>query len=152
VTFVLTAGVLIGIGQSGVTYSVVSACLGRRYPPEKRSMALGHLGAAGSFGQFAMLPLTQWMLTNLGWHGTLFAPRGRRARDRSAVRGDGRTARRPRTRIPAIGARSGSRSILASRLRAPVLRLLRLRLPGRVRRRAPASRISPTAAWRRTSR
>src|SRR6187200_3251196 len=37
-TFVLTAGVLIGIGQSGVTYSVVSGVLGRRYPPEKRSM------------------------------------------------------------------------------------------------------------------
>ena len=72
-TFVLTAGVLIGIGQSGVTYSVVSGVLGRRYPPEKRSMALGISAAAGSFGQFAMLPLTQWMLTNLGWHGTLFA-------------------------------------------------------------------------------
>src|SRR4030095_14310396 len=49
--FVLTAGVLIGIGQSGVTYSVVSGVLGRRYPPEKRSMALGISAAAGSFGQ-----------------------------------------------------------------------------------------------------
>src|SRR4030095_14224903 len=71
--FVLTAGVLIGTGLSGVTFSVVSGVLGRRYPPEKRSMALGISAAAGSFGQFAMLPFTQWMLTHLGWHGTLFA-------------------------------------------------------------------------------
>ena len=70
--FVLTAGVLIGTGQAGVTYSVVSGVLGRKFPPEKRSMALGISAAAGSFGQFAMLPLTQWMLTNLGWHGALF--------------------------------------------------------------------------------
>jgi len=72
VTFVLTAGVLIGIGQSGVTYSVVSGVLGRKFPAEKRSMVLGISAAAGSFGQFAMLPFTQWLLTNIGWHGTLF--------------------------------------------------------------------------------
>ena len=69
--FLLTAGILVGTGQSGVTYSVVSGVLGRKYPPEKRSMALGISGAAGSFGQFAMLPLTQWMLTHLGWHGAI---------------------------------------------------------------------------------
>jgi predicted MFS family arabinose efflux permease len=45
--------------------------IGRRYPPEKRSMALGISAAAGSFGQFALLPLTQWLLTGLGWHGAL---------------------------------------------------------------------------------
>ena len=70
--FVLTAGVLIGVGQSGVTYSVVSGVIGRKFTPEKRSMALGISAAAGSFGQFAMLPLTQWMITNVGWHGALF--------------------------------------------------------------------------------
>ena len=73
VIFVLTAGVLIGVGQAGVTYSVVSGVLGRRFPAEKRSMVLGISAAAGSFGQFAMLPFTQWMLTNMGWHGTLLA-------------------------------------------------------------------------------
>ena len=74
--FVLTGGVLIGIAQSGVTYSVVSGVLGRKFPPEKRSMALGISAAAGSFGQFAMLPLTQWMLSNIGWHGALFVLAG----------------------------------------------------------------------------
>jgi predicted MFS family arabinose efflux permease len=68
---ILTAGVLIGIGLSGVTFSVVSGVLGRAYPPEKRSMALGISAAAGSFGQFAMLPLTQWLLAHVGWYGAL---------------------------------------------------------------------------------
>ncbi|MEP7182323.1 MAG: MFS transporter [Betaproteobacteria bacterium] len=69
--FVLTSGVLIGAGLSGVTFSVVAGVLGRTFPPEKRSMALGIAAAAGSFGQFAMLPLTQWLLSNVGWYGAL---------------------------------------------------------------------------------
>ncbi len=67
----LTAGVLIGIGLSGVTFSTIAGVLGRAYPPEKRSMALGISAAAGSFGQFALLPLTQVLLSSLGWYGAL---------------------------------------------------------------------------------
>jgi predicted MFS family arabinose efflux permease len=74
--FVLTSGVLIGMGLSGVTFSLVLGVIGRRYPPEKRSMALGIAAAAGSFGQFAMLPLTQWLLTHVGWHGALLIMAG----------------------------------------------------------------------------
>ena len=70
-SFVLSAGILIGLGLSGVTFSVVQGVIGRRYPPEKRSMALGISAAAGSFGQFALLPFTQWLLTGIGWHGAL---------------------------------------------------------------------------------
>ena len=71
VMLVLTSGVLIGVGLSGVTFSVISGVLGRSFPPEKRSMVLGISAAAGSFGQFAMLPLTQWLLSNVGWYGAL---------------------------------------------------------------------------------
>jgi len=74
--FVLTSGVLIGAGLSGVTFSVISGVLGRRFPPEKRSMALGISAAAGSFGQFAILPLTQWLLSSIGWYGALLAMAG----------------------------------------------------------------------------
>jgi len=74
--FVLSAGLLIGIGLSGITFSVVSGVIGRAFPPEKRSMALGISAAAGSFGQFAVLPLTQWLLTHIGWHYALFALAG----------------------------------------------------------------------------
>jgi predicted MFS family arabinose efflux permease len=71
--FVLTSGVLIGVGLSGVTFSVISGVLGRRFPPEKRSMALGISAAAGSFGQFAILPMAQWLLSHVGWYGALLA-------------------------------------------------------------------------------
>jgi len=74
--FVLTAGVLIGTGLSGVTFSIIAGVLGRRFPPEKRSMVLGISAAAGSFGQFAVLPLTQWLLSNVGWHFALLALAG----------------------------------------------------------------------------
>ena len=73
---VLTAGVLIGTGLAGLSYSVVAGVLGRRYPPEKRSMALGISAAAGSVGQFAILPLMQWLLSGLGWRGALMALAG----------------------------------------------------------------------------
>ena len=64
---------LIGTGLSGLTFSVVAGVLGRAYPPEKRSMALGISAASGSFGQFALLPVTQSLISQLGWYGALFA-------------------------------------------------------------------------------
>jgi MFS family permease len=67
----LSSGVLIGLGLSGTTFSIVYGVLGRIYPPEKRSMALGIAGAAGSFGQFAMLPATQALITGAGWLNAL---------------------------------------------------------------------------------
>jgi MFS family permease len=70
-TFILASGVLIGTGLSGVTFSIIAGALGRAFPPEKRSMVLGISAAAGSFGQFALLPLTQWLLSNVGWTGAL---------------------------------------------------------------------------------
>jgi len=69
--FALSAGVVFGTSLSGVTFSVVAGVLGRAFPPEKRSMVLGISAAAGSFGQFAMLPLTQFLLTHIGWSGAL---------------------------------------------------------------------------------
>ncbi|HEX4883835.1 MAG TPA: MFS transporter [Casimicrobiaceae bacterium] len=73
VVLVLTSGVLIGTGLSGITFSIMAGVLGRAFPPEKRSMALGISAAAGSFGQFAMLPATQLLLSTLGWYGALVA-------------------------------------------------------------------------------
>lgn len=63
----LSAGLLIGLGLSGTTFSVVLGVVGRVYPEHKRSMALGVAAAAGSFGQFAMLPLEQSLISGFGW-------------------------------------------------------------------------------------
>ena len=73
---VLSCGLLIGTGLSGLTFSVISGVLGRAYPPEKRSMALGISAASGSFGQFALLPLTQVFISQFGWYGALIALSG----------------------------------------------------------------------------
>lgn len=67
----LSAGVLIGLGLSGTTFSVVLGAVGRAVAPEKRSMAMGIVSAAGSFGQFAMLPGTLGLLQWLGWSAAL---------------------------------------------------------------------------------
>lgn len=63
----LSAGLLIGLGLSGTTFSVVFGVVGRAFQSESRSMALGIAGAAGSFGQFAMLPLEQALISGFGW-------------------------------------------------------------------------------------
>lgn len=69
----LSAGVLIGIGLSGTSFSVILGVVGRALPPEKRSMGMGIASAAGSFGQFAMLPSTLGLIGWLGWSAALLA-------------------------------------------------------------------------------
>jgi len=67
----LSAGLLIGIGLSGTSFSVILGVVGRAVPVEKRSMAMGIAAAAGSFGQFAMLPGTLGLIGWLGWSAAL---------------------------------------------------------------------------------
>ncbi|MND74447.1 putative MFS-type transporter YhjX [compost metagenome] len=69
----LSAGLLIGIGLSGTSFSVILGVVGRAVPAEKRSMAMGIASAAGSFGQFAMLPGTLGLIGWLGWSAALLA-------------------------------------------------------------------------------
>lgn len=64
---VLSAGVLIGLGLSGTTFAVVLGAISRSVPPEKRSVAMGIGAAIGSFGQFAMLPLSMSLIGAVGW-------------------------------------------------------------------------------------
>ena len=66
-----TTGLLIGAAQSGSTYSVVFAALGRMVPDSRRAWAMGIVAAAGSFGQFLMIPTASALLDNLGWFNSL---------------------------------------------------------------------------------
>jgi predicted MFS family arabinose efflux permease len=70
--FSMGAGVLIGLALSGVTYTVVYGVIGRTAAPEKRSQALGIAAAAGSFGQFLMVPIEQGLISWFGWQHALF--------------------------------------------------------------------------------
>ena len=69
--FTLALGVLCGIGMSSTTFSIILGGLGRAYPPERRSSIAGIASAAGSFGQFAMLPMALVLISVYGWHATL---------------------------------------------------------------------------------
>ncbi len=69
--FDVSAGILVGLGLSGSGFGVVMGVVGRAAPPEKRSAALGIVGAGGSFGQFAMLPFAQSLISHFGWLSAL---------------------------------------------------------------------------------
>ena len=71
--FTMTAGVLIGAAQAGTTYAVVYGVIGRNIPADKRSWAMGVAAAAGSFGQFLMVPAEGLLISHLGWKEALFA-------------------------------------------------------------------------------
>jgi MFS family permease len=71
--FTLTTGVLIGSAQAGTTYAVIYGVIGRQLPAEQRSWAMGVAAAAGSFGQFLMVPLEGWLISALGWQNALIA-------------------------------------------------------------------------------
>lgn len=69
--FTLTAGILIGAAQAGTTYAVIYGVIGRNIPADKRSWAMGVAAAAGSFGQFLMVPVEGFLISGLGWKEAL---------------------------------------------------------------------------------
>jgi MFS family permease len=71
--FGLTAGILIGAAQAGTTYAVIYGIIGRQIDPAKRSWAMGIAAAAGSFGQFLMVPVEGFLISGLGWQQALLA-------------------------------------------------------------------------------
>lgn len=67
----LSAGLMIGIAMGCCGFSTVYGVIGRTVAPEKRSTAMGVVGAAGSLGQFLMLPYGQLLINHLGWQQAL---------------------------------------------------------------------------------
>ncbi len=64
--FSLAGGLLIGLAQTATTYSVVYGIVGRNISSDKRVWAMGITAAAGSFGQFLMIPVEQGLLSHFG--------------------------------------------------------------------------------------
>ncbi len=65
------AGVLIGLSLAGCTYAVIYGVIGRNVPADKRSVAMGIAAAAGSFGQFLMVPTEGFLISSFGWQQAL---------------------------------------------------------------------------------
>jgi len=119
----LTAGLLTGIGMGGASYITVLAALGRAMPESHRSWALGLAAAAGSLGQFVIVPLTQAMIGAGGWRSGAWMLAAATALILLAtflVRGD-RPAARPAGERVATG-----RDVLVTAMRHPSYILLML--------------------------
>ena len=71
--FMLTTGLLIGAAQAGTTYAVIYGVIGRQVDPARRSWAMGVAAAAGSFGQFLMVPVEGFLISGFGWQTALLA-------------------------------------------------------------------------------
>lgn len=69
--FVLTTGVMIGLAQACSTYAVIYGVVGRNVSLAQRSWAMGITAAAGSFGQFLMVPVASTLIHHWGWSQAL---------------------------------------------------------------------------------
>lgn len=62
-----TAGLLVGAGVSGTSFGIVLPLIAKAVPAEHRAQALGIGTAAGSFGQFLVVPILQEVVDAVGW-------------------------------------------------------------------------------------
>ena len=72
IAFAGSAGLMVGMAQAGTTYAIVYGVIGRNVSAERRSWAMGVAAAAGSFGQFLMVPVENNLIGGLGWQTALF--------------------------------------------------------------------------------
>lgn len=68
---VLTIGVIAAGGAGLAGLGVLMSAVGRAVPPAARGMASAMVNAGGSFGQFAVVPVAQWLTGAVGWVGAL---------------------------------------------------------------------------------
>ena len=71
IAFHLSGGLLVGLGVAFTSFSLVLAAIARVVGPERRSFALGLGTAAGSLGQVIFSPLSQALISSVGWHDSL---------------------------------------------------------------------------------
>jgi MFS family permease len=70
--FVTGAGILLGAAMACTSFGAISGIIGRTAPEAKRSWAFGISSAAGSFGQFIMMPVDQYLISTAGWQNAFF--------------------------------------------------------------------------------
>ena len=103
--FVVSAGILVGLGASSTGLGVILAAVGRAVSESRRSFAMGVATAGNSVGQFAIVAIGHGLIDGFGWQTTalLFAVMslamvplalpfaGRAASEAEAGRGEGTT-------------------------------------------------------------
>ena len=70
-TGIFLGQILIGMGLGSAGISIAVGVVARAAPPEKRSLAMGLVTSFGSFGQFALVPISQIIMNEHGWQFAL---------------------------------------------------------------------------------
>ena len=66
-----SAGMLVGAGIAGTSFGIILPALVRAVSEDRRQWVLGVGTAAGSFGQFLVVPIAQGLIDSVGWVNTL---------------------------------------------------------------------------------
>lgn len=66
--FFIGNSILIGIGAGATVFPIVLAAVGRRFPAQRRTLALGVASAGGSLGQFSYAMLYNQVSGLFSWH------------------------------------------------------------------------------------
>ena len=69
--FTFDLGILIGIGLAATAISIPISIVSKHFPLNKRTIAIGVVTAAGSFGYFVSPVFTRYSLVEFGWENTL---------------------------------------------------------------------------------
>ncbi len=70
--FVVGSGILIGAALACTAFGAISGIIGRTAPAAQRSWAFGLSSAAGSFGQFVLMPVEQQLISATGWQNAFY--------------------------------------------------------------------------------
>jgi predicted MFS family arabinose efflux permease len=68
-----TIGVISAAGAGAASFAILIGAAAQRLPPERRAFASGLINAGGSFGQFVIAPLTQFLIAGFGWAAAMWA-------------------------------------------------------------------------------
>ena len=63
----VSAGLLVGAGVAGTSFGIILPAMARAVGEDRRQWALGVGTAAGSLGQFALVPFAQVLIDTFGW-------------------------------------------------------------------------------------
>ncbi|HEX9811064.1 MAG TPA: MFS transporter [Burkholderiales bacterium] len=70
---IFAIGLLSAAGTGAASFSVLIGATAQRVAPEARGMSSGIINAGASFGQFVFAPLTQFLISGLGWMGAMWS-------------------------------------------------------------------------------
>ena len=62
---------MVGLGLGSAGMAVALGAVSRSVPDAKRPLALGLVTSLGSFGQFALVPITQVLILDFGWQAAM---------------------------------------------------------------------------------